>query len=307
MTRTGNTLRAEPSGGFPTVALEMFQEYYKPCMDSRLQYVQMPPSLLDLPFDAASSYMYGAADAPAAIRKALRSDSTNMWTESGLDLGAEGVLHDSGYVQLCPGCEPGEMLELIRERSRAIVDSGYAPVFLGGDHAVTYPAFSGLAGRISPVSILHFDAHPDLYEDFRGDRLSHACPFARIMEEGLAKRLVQVGIRTTNSHQREQAARFGVETITMVDPMTAAGLRFEEPLYISFDVDALDPAFAPGVSHPEPGGLSTREAIAIIQSVRAPAFAGADMVEFNPSRDVREITAAACAKILKEILARFVA
>jgi arginase len=275
-------------------------------MDDRMEYAQMPPSLLDLPFDAASSYMFGAADAPAAIRKALRSDSSNMWTESGLDLGAEGVLHDSGYIQVSPECDSAELLDLIRERAREIVDSGYAPIFLGGDHAVTYPAFSGLAGRISPVSILHFDAHPDLYDDFRGDRLSHACPFARIMEDGLAKRLVQIGIRATNGHQREQAARFGVETITMVDPMEAAELVFDEPLYISFDVDALDPAFAPGVSHPEPGGLSTREAIAIIQSVRAPVFAGADMVELNPSRDVRDITAIACAKILKEILARFI-
>jgi agmatinase len=275
-------------------------------MEQEKEYTQRPPSLLDLPFDAASSYMRGAADAPAAIRKALRCDSTNMWTESGIDLGAKGALHDSGYVQTCPECEPDEMLGLIRERARRIFDEGYAPVFLGGDHAVTYPAFTGLAERVSPVSILHFDAHPDLYDRFEGDRLSHACPFARIMEEGLAKRLVQIGIRTANGHQLEQAARFGVEMITMRDPGEMMALSFDEPLYISFDVDALDPAFAPGVSHPEPGGLSTREAIRIIQSVRAPLFAGADIVELNPSLDVRDITAMACAKILKEILARFI-
>lgn len=268
-------------------------------------YAQGKPSLLDLPFDEASSYMRGAADAPAAIREALRSDSSNMWTESGIDLGAEGAYHDSGYIQACPDCEEGEMLELVRKRAAEIVGEGYAPVFLGGDHAVTYPAFTGLVEKMSPVSILHFDAHPDLYDSFRGDRFSHACPFARIMEEGLARRLVQVGIRTTNGHQMEQAARFGVETITMTDPGAALSLSFEEPLYISFDVDVLDPAFAPGVSHPEPGGLSTREAVGIIQTVRAPLFAGADLVEFNPSRDVRGITAMACAKILKEILARF--
>jgi len=275
-------------------------------MDKEAEYAQRPPSLLDLPFDAASSFMRGAAEAPAKIRTALKCDSSNMWTESGIDLGAEGAFHDSGYIQPGPLGGQDEMLELISEGARKIFDEGYAPVFLGGDHAVTYPAFTGLIERIAPVSILHFDAHPDLYDKFEGDRLSHACPFARIMEEGLAKRLVQVGIRTTNGHQIEQAARFGVETITMKDPGAAEALSFNEPLYISFDVDALDPAFAPGVSHPEPGGLSTREMIRIIQSVKAPGFAGADLVEYNPSLDVRDITAMTCAKILKEILARFI-
>jgi agmatinase len=262
---------------------------------------------MDLPFDAASSYMRGASEGPSWIRKALRTDSSNMWTESGIDLGAEGVLHDSGYVQPGPMAEPDDMVELIKRAVQGIIEGGHAPIFIGGDHAVTYPAFTGVVEKVSPVSILHFDAHPDLYDEFGGNRLSHACPFARIMEEGLAKRLVQVGIRTANGHQLEQAARFGVETITMKDPEEAVGLVFDEPLYISFDVDVLDPAFAPGVSHPEPGGLSTREAIRIIQSVQAPVFVGADMVEYNPSLDVREITALACAKILKELVARFIA
>lgn len=275
-------------------------------MEQDKEYRQRPPSLLDLPFDGASSFMRGAAEAPSKIRAALKCDSSNRWTESGIDLGAEGAVHDSGYVQTGPMSEPGDMLELISAGARKVFDEGYAPVFLGGDHAVTYPAFKGLAERIAPVSILHFDAHPDLYDSFEGDRLSHACPFARIMEEGLAKRLVQVGIRTANGHQLEQAARFGVEMITMRDQGASETLSFNEPLYISFDVDVLDPAFAPGVSHPEPGGLSTREAVSIIQSVRAPAFAGADLVEYNPSLDVREITAMTCAKILKEILARFI-
>jgi agmatinase len=275
-------------------------------MEQEKGYSQKPPSLLDLPFDAASSFMRGAAEGPASIRKALRCDSSNMWTESGIDLGATGAFHDSGYIQPGPLEDPDETLELISEGARRVIDDGFAPIFLGGDHAITYPAFRGLADRISPVSILHFDAHPDLYDKFRGDRLSHACPFARIMEEGLARRLVQVGIRTANGHQIEQAARFGVEVVTMSDLGRAAALSFDEPLYISFDVDVLDPAFAPGVSHPEPGGLSTREAIGIIQSVRAPLFAGADMVEYNPARDVRGITAMTCAKILKELLARFV-
>jgi arginase len=302
-----------PSGDSHPVACGAFQEYDSEVvtdgmedMDSSAGYIQRPPSLLDLPFDEASSFMRGAAEAPSAIRKALRCDSSNMWTESGIDLSATGAYHDSGYIQPGPLSDPDEMLDLISDGARRVIDDGFAPVFLGGDHAITYPAFAGLAERISPVSILHFDAHPDLYDKFRGDRLSHACPFARIMEEGLARRLVQVGIRSANGHQLEQAERFGVEMITMKDLGDAAALSFEEPLYISFDVDVLDPAFAPGVSHPEPGGLTTRDAISIIQSVRAPFFAGADMVEYNPAMDARGMTAMVCAKILKELLARFI-
>jgi arginase family enzyme len=157
--------------------------------------------------------------------------------------------------------------------------------------------------RYTELSILHIDAHPDLYDVFEGDKLSHACPFARILENGLAKRLVQVGIRTMVPHQREQAERFGVEVMDMRAWGKGKKLTFSDPVYISLDIDALDPAFAPGVSHREPGGLSTRQVIDIIQSVKG-SIVGADIVEFNPSRDIPGITDMVCAKLLKEIAAR---
>jgi agmatinase len=265
------------------------------------------PALLGLPFDHQSSYMTGAGGGPAAIRKALRCDSSNMWTESGIDLGAEGALADLGDVEAGMDAGEEEAHRKIVESVGRLIDGGHIPLLLGGDHSVTYPAIAAVAERVGPVSILHFDAHPDLYDEFGGKRLSHACPFARIMEEGLASRLVQVGIRTANGHQIEQAERFGVETIMMSRIEQAAGLEFTGPLYISFDTDALDPAFAPGVSHPEPGGMPTRRAIEIIQSLKAPSYAGADIVELNPHLDLRGITAMACAKILKETAARLIA
>jgi arginase family enzyme len=125
------------------------------------------------------------------------------------------------------------------------------------------------------LSILHFDAHPDLYDDFRGNPHSHASPFARIMETKLAQRLVQVGIRNMNGHQREQAERFGVEVIEMKNLQDGLELQFDTPVYVSVDMDGLDPAFAPGVSHREPGGLTTRQVIEIIQSIGTPVV-GAD-------------------------------
>ena len=176
-------------------------------------------------------------------------------------------------------------------------------ITLGGDHSITYPLLKAFHKIHGPLEILHIDAHADLYDSFEGDRFSHACPFARIMEEKLASRLVQVGIRTFSGHQREQAERFGVEVIEMKDYSLEKIPRFKGPLYLSLDMDALDPAFAPGISHHEPGGFTSRELIAIIQNIKAP-LVGADIVEYNPVRDINGVTAAVCAKFLKEIAAR---
>jgi len=168
---------------------------------------------------------------------------------------------------------------------------------------VTYPIIRAVAKRHSALTILHIDAHPDLYDEFEGNRLSHACPFARIMEEGLAARLVQVGIRTANGHQREQARRFGAEVIDM--RAWAAGTRpvLTRPVYVSVDLDGLDPAFAPGVSHREPGGLSVRDVIGLVHALPFPPI-GADIVEFNPSQDPLGLTAHVAAKLVKELAGR---
>jgi agmatinase len=180
-----------------------------------------------------------------------------------------------------------------------------APIALGGDHSITVPIIRAFAREYPNLSILHFDAHPDLYHEFEGNRYSHACPFARIMEEKLVQRLVQVGIRTMNGQQREQAEKFGVEVVEMKDWRDDLVLEFSSPVYISFDLDGLDPAFAPGVAHREPGGLSTRQAIGAIQNLKG-RVVGADIVEFNPRMDPLNLTATVCSKLLKEIAARMI-
>jgi arginase len=122
------------------------------------------------------------------------------------------------------------------------------------------------------------------------------------MEEGLASRLVQIGVRTLTAHQREQAKKFGVE---IYDPgrWTDAPLEsIAAPLYVSIDLDGLDPAYAPGVSHPEPGGLSTRDVISIVHRLPC-AIVGADVVEYNPMNDVRDLTARVAARLVKELVA----
>jgi len=187
-----------------------------------------------------------------------------------------------------------------------LLDRGAKVLTLGGDHAITYPIIKAFAAKYKKLNILHLDAHPDLYDELGGNRVSHACPFARIMEQSLAARLVQVGIRTLNSHQRQQAKRFTVEIIEMRDWKPGMPLEFDGPLYLSLDLDVLDPAFAPGVSHHEPGGMSPRDVLGIIQAIDVP-LVGADIVELNPTRDLVGITAVTAAKFLKEIVAKMAA
>lgn len=254
-------------------------------------------ALVGIPTDANSSYLRGAAAAPAAIRRALHCESANLCTERGLDLGEEGLLFDAGDLDLGPA---GDDFGAIEEGIATLLGHGPRVIAMGGDHAITHPIIRAFKTTHARLSILHFDAHPDLYDDFGGNPRSHASPFARIMEQGLVERLVQVGIRTLNRHQKEQARRFGVEVIEMRSFGQAYELAFEEPVFVSFDMDVLDPAFAPGVSHWEPGGASTREVLDVIHSLNA-VVVGADVVELNPDRDPQGITAMTAARVLREL------
>jgi arginase len=150
------------------------------------------------------------------------------------------------------------------------------------------------------LNVLHLDAHADLYDQFDNNPFSHASPFARVMEKRIIKSLTQVGIRTLNTHQREQAASFNVQVVEMKDFTYDFIEKLQSPLYMSLDLDVLDPAFAPGVSHHEPGGLTTRELINVIQSVNV-TIVGADIVEYNPIRDINNMTAMVCYKLFKEL------
>ena len=253
-------------------------------------------ALVGIPDDANSTFLRGAAEAPPKIREQLFSEAFNMWTETGIDLGRD-VFLDAGDLDLG---EVPDAWAAIQDAVCAVLDHGLPPICLGGDHAITYPIVKGVRRRYDRLSILHFDAHPDLYDNFGNNPRSHASPFARIMENQLADRLVQVGIRTANGHQREQAERFGVEMIEMRELSGDLRLVFDTPVYVSVDVDGLDPAYAPGVSHPEPGGLSPRQVIDTIQHLNG-RIVGADVVEVNPRRDFNNLTAVVAAKIVKEI------
>ncbi|HBH75668.1 MAG TPA: agmatinase, partial [Acidimicrobiaceae bacterium] len=150
-------------------------------------------SLLGVPYDAHSSFLRGPAGAPTAVRAALDGGSANWCTERGVDLDpAKGAAwRDLGDLNLPEEVEPA--LAVIREAAADAIADGGRLVSIGGDHLVTWPLVQAMTGKHDGLTLLHFDAHPDLYDELDGDRYSHACPFARIMEEGHVARLVQFG------------------------------------------------------------------------------------------------------------------
>jgi agmatinase len=256
-------------------------------------------ALLGLPDDQNSSYLRGSAEAPEAIRQALHCGSSNLSTEDGGDLGSETRFIDLGDVQ---HTEVTSYRSSIESAITAILARGANVLSLGGDHAVSYPVLRAYATHFGPLDVIHLDAHPDLYDELDGNRYSHACPFARALEDGCIHRLVQIGIRTMNSAQRSQAKKNGVEVIDADNWTSTLPEGILHPLYISIDMDVLDPAFAPGVSHHEPGGLSTRDVIRLIHNVPVRPV-GADLVELNPSRDGSGMSSMVAAKLVKELAA----
>lgn len=250
--------------------------------------------LQGFPYDEKSSFLKGSSQAPPLIREFMRSDSTNTFAENRIDINHIPLI-DKGDFSIRDYFE----IEAITLKH---LNADTRILSLGGDHSITYPIIKAINKQYGQVSILHIDAHADLYDTLDGDKYSHACPFARIMEARLANQLVQLGIRTLTDHQRAQAERFGVE----VYEMNAFDHNFipdlKHPVYVSIDLDGIDPAFAPGVSHHEPGGLTTREVLNILHRIKNPVI-GADVVEYNPKRDVQGITGALAAKLTKELLA----
>ncbi len=251
--------------------------------------------VLAIPYDLNSSFMKGAALGPKALIKALYSSSANLSTERCIDLSA----NESWKIldELSINTFETDIYEGVKN---ALTENEKL-ISLGGDHSIAFPILKAYSERYKDLTVIQFDAHGDLYEDFQSNYYSHASPFARIMEHKLIKRLIQVGIRTMNPHQLKQVERYGVEVINVENWDEVLGLDIPGNVYISLDLDVLDPAFAPGVSHHEPGGINTRKLITTIQKISAPVI-GADIVELNPTRDISNMTAMVAAKLLKELI-----
>lgn len=253
-------------------------------------------SIVGIPFDDYSSFLKGPAKAPGKIREALYSDSTNLFTEDLRNIGKTKELSDFGDLEITDYLNIEKQVVKILEKDTRLVS-------LGGDHSITYPVVKAFNKYYKNLNILHFDAHADLYNEYQGNPYSHACPFARIMEQDLRINLFQVGIRTKTDHLALQSKKFNTKIYDMKSWKAGTNFDFTGPVYLSLDLDVLDPAFVPGVSHYEPGGFTSRELITIIQGLKC-QIVGADIVELNPDRDINNLTAMLAAKLLKEIISK---
>ena len=256
---------------------------------------------LAIPSSSNSSFHSGCAEGPEALWRTLWNGASNLTSESGVDLAERDDWSRLETVEPAPGRAGHEQIRAVALRH---LEEGTRLLSLGGDHSISFPLLEAYGELVDDLTVVQFDAHPDLYHDYEDNPFSHASPFARVMEKGCVSRLVQIGIRASNRHQREQAEHFGVETFEAWRWRDVLNLEIKSPVYVSLDLDVFDPGFAPGVAHHEPGGLAPRDVFEVVQ--RLPRLIGADIVELNPARDHAEMTAALAAKCVKELLARMV-
>ena len=258
--------------------------------------------LIGIPYDENSSFLKGPALAPLRIRSMETDGSANTFCEYGIEILNGKNYYDLGDISFT-NLNSQEVYHKIKNYVLQELEPDFKIICLGGDHSISFPIIEAYAEKFKGLNILHLDAHADLYNNFDNNPYSHASPFARLLEKKIIKSLTQVGIRTLNTHQREQANKFGVHVMEMKNINFEFIKTLEAPLYISVDLDVLDPAFAPGVSHHEPGGMTTRELIKIIQKITVPVV-GADLVEYNPTRDINNMTAMVGYKLFKELVYR---
>jgi agmatinase len=259
-----------------------------------------------IPFDCATTNRPGARLGPRAIRAASPEVAALDSFPLGFNVFDHLKVVDYGDCYLDSGY-PQHVVEKVQEHAATILDSGAKMLTFGGDHFVTYPLLRACADKHGPLSLIHFDAHSDTWPD-DGERLDHGSMFLRAAREGIIdpSRSVQIGIRTAN----DQTHGFTVLTAPWVQANGAAATTAKilevvgaSQAYLTFDIDCLDPAFAPGTGTPVPGGLSTAEALAILRGLGSVDYVAMDVVEVAPAYDHSEITAFAAATIAYDWLA----
>jgi len=251
--------------------------------------------------DSQSSYRRGSAQAPQRIRSAYDGNCYNSTTESGVDLA--GTIADLSDLPFKSSWEL--TARSYQEFAARLFQTRKIPFFAGGDHAVTVPIIAALKEIGEPVHLIQIDAHPDLYFDYEGNRDSHACTISRALEMSHVASVTQLGIRTLNATQMPQLERYRERLhIFLARDLLGELPRLSHipngaPVYMTVDLDGFDPAFAPGISHPVPAGLTPRQVLNFIQKAHWKLI-GMDVVEFNPGLDVNDQTAILAARVLHE-------
>jgi agmatinase len=270
-------------------------------------------ALLGIPYDGGTSYRPGARHGPRHVRE--QSSLIRPWNPV-LQVSPFAKLRvaDYGDVDVVPISIEGTFAAIEREVD-SLVGAGVVPLSAGGDHSVTLPILRSLARRHGPLGLVHFDAHPDTWDEYFGSRYFHGTTFRRAVEEGLVdgRRVIQIGIRGPlygaddfDFHREHGLEAIRVEAVKERGTpwvIERLGRLRGGPVYCSFDIDAVDPAYAPATGTPEVGGLTSFEALCLVRGLRGLDLVGADVVEVSPPFDgPGQITSLLAANLLFELL-----
>lgn len=270
-------------------------------------------AVVGVPFDGGVSYRPGARFGPAAVREASRLLRPY---HPGLDVSpfATQQVADAGDIAVNP-FDIGEAIETIQDAAGHLQADGTRLVTIGGDHTIALPLLRAAARRNGPVAVLHFDAHLDTWDTYFGAEHTHGTPFRRAVEEGIVdtSALSHVGTRGPlyGKEDLTEDEKLGFGIVTSADVYrrgadeVADQLRQrigDRPLYISIDIDCLDPAHAPGTGTPEAGGLTSRELLEILRGLAGCRLVGADVVEVAPAYDHAEITSVAASHVAYDLI-----
>lgn len=288
-----------------------------PATFARLPRLDQVPSadiaVLGVPFDAGVSYRPGARFAPAAVREAsrlLRPYNPALDTSPF----EQAQVVDAGDV----ACNPfniGEAIGTIQEQATELLNTGAKLVTIGGDHTIALPLLRAVAAQYGPVALLHFDAHLDTWDTYFGEPYTHGTPFRRAVEEGIldTSAVSHVGTRGPlyGRADLDEDSRLGFGIVTSADVMrqgvdaVVEALRArigDRPLYVSVDIDVLDPAHAPGTGTPEAGGMTSRELLEILRGLAGSHLVSADVVEVAPAYDHAELTSIAASHVAYDLI-----
>ena len=270
-------------------------------------------AVVGVPFDAGVSYRPGARFGPAHVREASRLLRPY---NPALDAApfALAQVADAGDIAVNP-FDVLEAIETIEREASAFLERGIRLVAIGGDHTIALPLLRALAKRHGQLALLHFDAHLDTWDTYFGAAYTHGTPFRRAFEEGLldTDALCHVGTRGPlyGREDLDDDRRFGFGIVTSADVyrlgVVAVAQRLRErigsrPLYVSVDIDVLDPAHAPGTGTPEAGGLTSRELLELLRALRGTRLVGADVVEVSPPYDNAQLTAIAASHVAYDLI-----
>ena len=270
-------------------------------------------AVLGIPFDSGTSYRPGARFGPSHIRESSRLLRPYNPAQDAKPFALAQVV-DAGDLAVNPFNIP-EALEQIEAGAKALLDAGMKLVTLGGDHTIALPLLRALHAKHGPIAVVHFDAHLDTWDTYFGADYTHGTPFRRASEEGLLDKnaCLHIGIRgplySDMDLKEDGDLGFKIVTATELDEIGTQGAIDaliarvgDRPVYVSIDIDVLDPAFAPGTGTPEAGGLTSRELLRIIRALNQVNLIGADIVEVAPAYDHAQITAIAASHVAYELI-----